>query len=76
MAPVGGAAEKSNPLAGHFVDDHEARVVPAAFASGNRSGGNAYCDGNHNAGEKSDEQGRGLRMETPSEGGPQQHSGH
>ena len=70
MAPVDGTAQQSDPLAGHFVDDHEARVVPAALASGDRGGGNADCDGNDNAAKKNQKQSCGRRMETPGDSQP------
>ena len=70
MAPVDGTAKQGDPLAGHFVDDHEARVVPAALARGNGGGGNADRDGNHNAAKKNEKQSCGRRMETPGDRRP------
>jgi hypothetical protein len=40
MTPVRRAKEQGDPLAGYFVDDHEAGVVTVTFPCGNGGGGN------------------------------------
>ncbi len=45
VTPVGRAAQQGDPLAGDLVDDHESRIMPAAFASGDGGRGNAESDG-------------------------------
>ena len=35
VAPVGGAAQQGDPLAGNFIDNDEFGIVAAAFTCGN-----------------------------------------
>jgi len=41
VSPVGGAEEKSDPLAGYFIDDHEPGVVTAALTGSDGGSGDA-----------------------------------
>ncbi len=75
MAPVGGAEEQGDPLAGDFIDDDEAGVVAAGFAGGDGGGGDAEGDGEDDGGEQDEEQGLRGGMEEFGVGGPEKDGG-
>ena len=49
MSPAGGTQEERDPLADHFVDDHEAGIGTARFSLHDGGRGNAECDGGGDA---------------------------
>ncbi len=71
-----GAAEQSDPLACHLVDDHEARVVAVAFAGGDGGGRNSERDGEGDACDQGEHQHGGLGVDGFGEDCPQEHSRH
>ena len=75
VAPVEGAEEQGDPLAGDFVDDDELGVFAAGFAGDDGGGGDAEDDGEGDAGEEGDEESVRRGMGEPGAGGPEQDCG-
>ena len=76
MAPVEGAEEQGDPLAGDLVDDDELRVVAAGFAGDDGGGGDAEEERERDAGERGHEQGLRGGMGEPGVSGPEEDGGH
>src|ERR1035438_678972 len=73
VPPIGTAAQQGDPLARHFVNDHEAGVVPSALARSKSRRWYAQRNRNNHAGEQSHQQTLWRRMEAPGIRGPKQH---